>query len=74
MAKRTNRVAWGLVVLTVVVLGGFELLAAPYLLLLPRQEWGFGREIIVIKGITRDFQSEVTRSDRFKLGPVAIRW
>jgi hypothetical protein len=70
-----NRMAWGLVVvLGAAVLGGIGLLATSHVRLLPRQEWGFGREITVIRGITRDFRSEVTRLDRFKLGLIAIRW
>jgi hypothetical protein len=75
MAKRTSRVAWALVLaLAIVVLGGIWQLCASHVVLLPRQEWGFGREIVIIKGITRDFQPEVVRDDHFKFGPVAVRW
>jgi hypothetical protein len=46
MAKRTNRVAWGLVVvLSTALLAGITVLCSPYVVVLPRQEWGFGQRL-----------------------------
>jgi hypothetical protein len=70
-----NRVAWGLAVaLALAVIVGAGLLGTPYVVTLHRDEWSFGREIILIKGITRSFQSSVTWEERLRLGVIAIRW
>jgi hypothetical protein len=52
MAKQTNRVAWGLtVVLAAVMLAGIIVLCSRYVVLLPRQEWGFGwQTLLPVKG------------------------
>jgi hypothetical protein len=69
-----NRVAWGLVVLlSTMLLAGIAVLCSPYVVLLPRQEWGFGRaDIVTSEGITRDRQRFVIINDCIKLGIVAI--
>jgi hypothetical protein len=74
MAKRTNRVASGLVVLlSTMLLAGIAVLGSSYVVLLPRQEWGFGRaDIVTSEGITRDRQRFVIINECIKLGLVAI--
>ena len=74
MAKRTNRMAWGLVaVLAFTVLSGIAGLYAPHAVSLRRLEWGFGPGLIVIGDETVPGWGILHVAKVFKLGPVAIR-
>jgi hypothetical protein len=79
VAKRTNRVGWGLVaVLGIEVLVGIGLLSSHYrcLILLRQQEWGFGRTEVWARAPAHGVPP--TRGPliehRWKLGPIAFRW
>jgi hypothetical protein len=85
MAKRTNRVAWGLVWgLAVVMIGSVVVVAdlnsqlpeeSKWVILLPRGEWGFGPDpltvmrIIMAKRISRRYAWH----HRYKVGFLSLR-
>jgi hypothetical protein len=80
MAKRTNRVAWGMAaILAVVVLGGSMGLFVSYqsrlpepdrwVILLPRSEWGFGPDgMAVLRSVVAQLDGGVTWPERYRLG------